>query len=154
MLDFLQDTSQLLIVLGIAALTVEIALLGMATLVLLFLGVALIASGLAMSLGWLPETLTSALWSVSIITLALSLLCWRPMKRWQSAGGQRQVNSDLNDHSFYLAETLHPGQRQAYAYSGITWQLQTEHTIPAGTRVKVVRPEVGVLWIAPVQPNT
>lgn len=147
MMDFLHETSQLLIVTGIIVLLVEIALLGMSTLVLLFLGVALIVSGLAMSVGLLPETITSALWSVSLTTLALSILCWRPMKRWQNTQDTRPVVSDLSLHSFYLDEALGPGQSQSYSYSGITWQLHTDQTISAGTLVKIDKVEVGILWI-------
>ena len=147
MAEFFQDISQLLIVLGILALIVEVALLGMATLVLLFLGCALVVTGLGMTFGLLPETVTTALWSVGVITGVLSLLFWKPMKRLQAKTESGSVTSDLVGHEFITpGEVDIKGQTQM-AFSGIQWQLKSEQPIGADRRVRIVRAEVGVLWV-------
>lgn len=151
MTDFLQDTSQLLILLGIAALIVEIALLGMATLVLLFLGCALILAGLGMTFGVLPETATSALWSVSIGTAVLSLLFWKPMKRMQAKTETKNVTSDLIGHEFILDAPVDRQGNSRMQFSGIQWQLKSLEPIDKDQRVAITKTEVGVLWVEAVE---
>lgn len=151
MSEFFQDTSQLLIVLGIAALIVEVALLGMATLVLLFLGCALILAGLAMTFGLLPESTSSALWSVSIGTALLSLLFWKPMKRMQANTETQTVTSDLIGHEFILEAPVDRQGKTAMQFSGIQWQLKSLEPLAKDQRVKIAKTEVGILWLEPAE---
>jgi len=96
-----QNLPQTLMVAGIAALIIEVAVLGFATFILLFFGASLLITGFAMSLDLLPATATAALWSntywlwrcgnpcngcrtkyrrtASEATLPASHLCWKRM---------------------------------------------------------------------------
>ena len=90
-----QNLPQALMVIGIIALIIEVTVLGLSTIILLFLGLSLLTSGLLMVAGVLPETITAALWSNTIITAVLALLLWKPMKRMQENVDSKQINSDF-----------------------------------------------------------
>ncbi|ALU45395.1 NfeD family protein [Pseudoalteromonas rubra] len=143
-----EHLSQILIVLGLLALIVEVAVLGFATFVLFFLGLSLVLSGLMMSVGLLDATLMNALWVNAVLTAALAGLLWQPLKRMQAKTQSTEVNSDFADITFTLSEDLNEQSQLSYAYSGITWQLKSETPIAKGTTVKVVKKSVGVLWVA------
>jgi hypothetical protein len=87
-----QNLPQALMVIGIIALIIEVTVLGLSTIILLFLGLSLLTSGLLMVAGVLPETITAALWSNTIITAVLALLLWKPMKRMQENVDSKQIN--------------------------------------------------------------
>ena len=144
-----QNLPQALMVIGIIALIIEVTVLGLSTIILLFLGLSLLTSGLLMVAGVLPETITAALWSNTIITAVLALLLWKPMKRMQENVDSKQINSDFADLTFVLAEDVSDKEITTHQYSGISWQLKSTQPISAGTKVIVVKKEVGVMWVAP-----
>ncbi|AYM88472.1 activity regulator of membrane protease YbbK [Pseudoalteromonas agarivorans] len=144
-----QNLPQALMVIGIIALIIEVTVLGLSTIILLFLGLSLLTSGLLMVAGVLPETITAALWSNTIITAVLALLLWKPMKRMQENVDSKQINSDFADLTFVLAKDVSDKEITTHQYSGISWQLKSTQPISAGTKVVVVKKEVGVMWVAP-----
>ncbi|KNC68457.1 NfeD family protein [Pseudoalteromonas ardens] len=146
-----EHLSQILIVLGLLALIVEVAVLGFATFVLFFLGLSLVLSGLMMSVGLLDATLMNALWVNALLTAALAGVLWQPLKRMQAKTQSTEVNSDFADITFTLSEDLNEQSQLTHAYSGITWQLKSETPIAKGTTVKVVKKSVGVLWVAALE---
>ncbi|MDO6806923.1 hypothetical protein Q4595_30980, partial [Wenyingzhuangia sp. 1_MG-2023] len=75
-------------------------ILGFASLVLFFLGLSLVVSGLLMLVGLLPETPTSALWSNAALTCGFALALWRPLKRLQNEQQITPVNSDFARDAF------------------------------------------------------
>jgi hypothetical protein len=69
-MDFImQNLPQALMVLGIIALIIEVAVLGLSTIILLFFGLSLLITGFSMSIGILPDSLTTALWSNTVVRL-------------------------------------------------------------------------------------
>ena len=101
----LSHLPQSLLVAGILALIIEVAILGFASIVLFFLGLSLVLSGLLMLIGILPETLTAALWSNALITCGLALALWKPLKRLQDERQPTPINSDLPAMLLYWSRT-------------------------------------------------
>lgn len=144
-----QNLPEALLVAGIAALIVEVALLGFSTFILFFFGLSLLLSGLAMLLGLLPETLTAALWFNAILTAVLALSLWQPLRRMQNQREQRTLDSDFARQTLVLEDDVDAQGKTGYRYSGVQWQLKSEQPISKGTLVEVVRADVGVLWVRP-----
>lgn len=143
----LSHLPQTLLVAGILALIVEVAILGFASLVLFFLGLSLVVSGLLMLVGLLPETPTSALWSNAALTCGFALALWRPLKRLQNEQQITPVNSDFARDAFVLEQDVDLSGNSSHRYSGIDWKLKSQQPLAAGTTVKVIRVDVGVLWV-------
>ncbi len=148
MLYLIDYLPQLLIVAGVVTLVIEVAILGFATFIFSFVGLALLASGLAMSLGWLDINVKSALWSVLVLTLGFAVVLWKPLKQWQNKPVSQQTASDFAQLSFVLEQPVDKDSEQVfYAYSGVQWKLKSEQSLSKGQRVKVVKTQVGVMWI-------
>ncbi|WP_105213866.1 MULTISPECIES: activity regulator of membrane protease YbbK [unclassified Pseudoalteromonas] len=142
------NLAEALMILGVLALILEVAVLGMSTIILLLLGLSLLATGIMMNFSLLESSLTMALWSNTLITLALAALLWKPLKRMQEQRDNAQVHSDFAELTFTLTEDVNDQGLAHYAYSGISWKLKSEQPLSAGTLVKVVKKEVGVMWVA------
>jgi membrane protein implicated in regulation of membrane protease activity len=149
--DFIVDNiAQTLIVVGIIALIIEVVILGFATFVLFFLGLSLILSGGLMYAGLIEQNWLNALWINAVLTFLLSLSLWKPLKRMQENVEPHDVKNDFAEIEFILSDDVHNNSNVQYAYSGIHWQLKSNTPIAKGTMVKVVKKEVGVLWIEPM----
>ncbi|WP_105169763.1 NfeD family protein [Pseudoalteromonas sp. T1lg23B] len=143
----LDNLAQSLIIIGILALVIEVAVLGFATFVLLFLGLSLIFSGTMMYAGLLSEDWLTALWVNAVLTFVLALILWKPLLRLQQSSSEKTLGSDFADIDFVLEADLNEQNKQYHSYSGIQWQLKSDQPISKGTRVKVVKKEVGVMWV-------
>ena len=141
---------QTLMILGVLALIVEVAVLGMSTFILLFLGISLFATGLMMNFGLLNASLTTALWSNTLITAACAVLLWKPLKRLQNNVDNKDVKSDFAELDFVLSNDVDELGLTTHSYSGINWKLKSKQPLNAGTHVKVVKKEVGVMWVAAI----
>lgn len=142
-----ENIAEILMVLGIAALIVEVAVLGFATFVLLFLGISLLLTGLAMNIGLLEASLMTALWSNTLLTGVLAVMLWKPLRRMQNKVDHKDIDSDFADQSFVLTGDVDMRGETSHSYSGVQWKLKSQQLIPAGTLVKVVKTEVGVMWV-------
>lgn len=146
--------AETLMVTGLVLLSVEMLVLGFSTFILLFLGLSFILTGMAMSMDILPASMTTALWSNSLITALLALLLWRPLKQMQKSKNQpKDVASDFQAHRFVLEQDVDLQGSSTYFYSGIEWKLKSQTPISAGTQVQVSKADVGVLWVKPVTGN-
>ena len=141
---------QALIVIGLSLLAVDILLLGFSTFVLFFLGIGAIASGILMAMGLIPETLLSSLLATAIISTFITLVGWKPMQRLQNRVELKQIDNDMIGHQFVLTEELTIGQTVTHRYSGIDWQVKAKEQLAAGTEVKIIAIEVGLLTVEPV----
>jgi len=149
-MDFItQNLPQTLMVLGIVALIIEVAVLGLSTFILLFFGLSLFLTGLLMSFGILPDSLTTALWSNTVVTAGLAVALWKPLKQMQNHVDKKQVNSDFAELTFVLTSDVTEQGLTTHQYSGISWKLKSEQPIIAGTEVVVTKKEVGVMWVTP-----
>ena len=139
--------SQIFIVIGLILLALEVLIFGFSTFVLFFIGIAGIVTGLLMALGLFPETLFNALLSTAIITTLVAIVGWKPMKNMQNHVKPKHVDNDMIGHQFVLTEALAIGQTLTHRYSGIDWQLKAKEPLAAGTEVKIINIEVGLLTI-------
>ena len=96
MLDL--SLSQWLFMLGVALLVVEIAFLGFATFVLFFVGLAMLVTGGLMTFELLPQTINSAVITVSLLSIGSAVLLWKPLKKIQQKELQKILSLlQLND---------------------------------------------------------
>ncbi|WP_372880233.1 NfeD family protein [Psychromonas sp.] len=142
---------QSFIVVGLILLVIEVLILGFSTFYLFFIGAGLIASGLLMAIGVIPETLFNALLSTAIITSLIALVAWKPMKNIQNKVEPKHVNNDMIGYQFILTEELAIGRTITHRYSGIDWKVKAKEPLSAGTEVKIIAIEVGVLTVQRVE---
>jgi len=137
-----------LIFIGLALLAIEVAVLGFSVVILFFIGLGCLLTGVLMFVGILPETLSSLLLSVAILTIASAAGLWKPLKKMQDNVEPTDVKSDLIGHSFFLDSDISHTNPGTHHFSGIKWKLKSVEEITAGTEVEVVKTEVGALTVA------
>ncbi|MCW8995828.1 MAG: NfeD family protein [Psychromonas sp.] len=138
---------QTFIVLGLVLLAIDILVLGFSTFFLLFLGIGTIVTGLLMTIGLIPETVLHSLSSTAIISTFVALLGWKRIKNLQNKVKSNPISNDMIGHRFVLTENLTPGQTLIHRYSGVDWQVKAKDPLPAGTEVKIIAMEVGLLTV-------
>lgn len=137
------NLAQSLIAIGLLLLAIEILVLGFATFVLFFVGLAALISGALIYIGVVPDTVSGALLSVGVSTVLFAVVLWKPLKNLQAKVETKKVTSDLVGHRFTLKSDISPDQQPNYHYSGINWRLTSEQVLAAGTEVEVVDVTVG-----------
>jgi membrane protein implicated in regulation of membrane protease activity len=148
---FSAHLAQGFIVLGLILLAVEVLVLGFSTFVLFFIGVGAIATGILIALGVIPETFLNSLLVTAIISAVVTLISWKPMKKMQNKVESKHVDNDMIGHRFVLTEDLLIGQTITHRYSGINWQVKAKEQLSAGTDVKIIDIEVGLLTVERVE---
>lgn len=141
---------QTLVTLGLLALIIEVLILGCSTLVLLFFGVAMLLTSGLIYIGLIDANWLSTISTLAIITLLLTIALWKPLKKLQNKSAQTEINSDFATIQFELEEDLLPSTVYNFNYSGIQWNVKSTSPIDKGIIVKVVKKEVGILWVEPV----
>lgn len=137
-----------LIFIGLALLAIEVAVLGFSVVILFFIGLGCLLTGVLMFVGILPETLSSSLLGVAVLTIASAAGLWKPLKKMQDNVEPKDVKSDLIGHSFFLDIDISHTNPGTHHFSGIEWKLKSVEEITAGTEVEVVKTEVGALTVA------
>ena len=150
-LVLLHDISNILLIAGIAVLIIEAAILGFSTFVLLFLGISLLITGLGMKAGILDSTYITALWSNSLVTSVLAFVLWKPLRRMQSKVEVQNIDSDFAQETFVVTSDVDMRGESKHIYSGVSWKLKSHNPIASGSTVKVVKTEVGVMWVEAVE---
>ncbi|MFT6986614.1 MAG: hypothetical protein ACJAT7_002455 [Psychromonas sp.] len=145
--SILSNLPQTLVVLGLVLLVIEVLVLGFSTFVLFFIGIGTIATGLLMAIGLIPETWLDSLLATAILSTVVALVSWKPMKRMQNKVKSKSVNNDMIGHQFVLTEELPLGRTITHRYSGIDWQTRAEEQLAAGTEVRIISMEVGLLTV-------
>ncbi|MGR6872890.1 NfeD family protein [Pseudomonas sp. HK3] len=150
-MDFIaQNLSESLIIAGIALLIIEVAILGFATFVLFFMGCSMVITGGLMLLGVLDATYISAFWSNAIVTGVLAALLWKPLKKSQQNSGKNKETATTIVHQFTLENDVDNQGLTHHQYSGIQWKVKSQQPLTKGTQVKVVKADVGALWVEQV----
>lgn len=145
--NFLLHLPQALIVLGLILLGIEVLVFGLSTFVLLFVGIGSILTGILMYVGLLPPTLLNSLLATAILSLIAAVISWKPMKRIQNNVVLNQVENGMIGDQFELNEDLEIGQPINHKYSGIDWQVKAQESISAGSTVKIIKMDVGILTV-------
>jgi len=150
-MDFIaQNLSESLIIAGIALLIIEVAILGFATFVLFFMGCSMVITGVLMLIGALDATYVTAFWSNAIVTGILAALLWKPLKKSQQNSGKDKETATTINHQFVLENDSDSQGLSHHQYSGIQWKVKSQQPITKGTLVKVVKADVGALWVEAV----
>lgn len=167
-MDFL-SLGQIFMILGFISLSLEIFLLGLGTVVLLFLGISLVLVGLIAH--YHDTTVFSSMFGASdwiilsiiavVMTAVLSYIFWKPLKKYQGRQTFNKENtSDFIGHTFSLPQDINKngsngasGDTVTYRFSGIDWQVVPDCTTPMkqGTIVKVTRLSAGKMWVQPTK---
>lgn len=148
---FLDNLAVTLMIAGVVLLITEILIIGFSTLVLFFLGLSFIITGISMEFGLLPETLKTSLWSNVILTGLFAAVFWKPLKNLQKTNKDARAPVNTFDHQFVLDDDVDVQGKVEHQYSGVTWKLKSQKPIEKGIYVTVVKTEVGVLWVEKVQ---
>ncbi|MFH0256977.1 NfeD family protein [Vibrio rumoiensis] len=139
---------QVLMTVGVIALIVEVVVLGFATFIFFFIGLSLVISGFCMYMGWIDATLHYALWTNIILTIVFALVLWRPFKQLQNRQTKQDYQSDFAQQTFVLKGDVNSTSDDVtHAYSGIHWKVRSIQPLREGQTVKVVKMEVGVMWV-------
>lgn len=147
--------AQVMMALGVFLLVLEVAVFGFATLILLFIGLAVFLSGLMMQFGWLNETVNSVLWSSSLLSFGLALVLWKPLRLLQNKSPTQSLESDFARLTFRLSGDVDMASEDVvYPYSGIQWKVKSEKPLKQGQMVRVVKTEVSVFWVEAVDETT
>ena len=141
---------QTLVILGLLTLIIEVLILGCSTFVLLFFGIAMLFTSGLIYMGMIEANWISTILTLALITLALAIVLWKPLKKLQNKPSKTDIKSDFAVITFKLEKDLSPSERYTFNYSGIQWQIKSETQIEKGVMVEVIKKEVGVLWVKPV----
>ena len=141
---------QTLVILGLLTLIIEVLILGCSTFVLLFFGIAMLLTSGLIYMGMIEANWISTILTLAIITLVLAIVLWKPLKKLQNKPSKTDIKSDFAVITFKLEKDLSPSERYTFNYSGIQWQIKSETQIEKGVMVEVIKKEVGVLWVKPV----
>ncbi|KAE8177141.1 NfeD family protein [Photobacterium carnosum] len=141
---------QTLVILGLLTLIIEVLILGCSTFVLLFFGIAMLITSGLIYMGMLEANWITTILTLAIITLVLAIVLWKPLKKLQNKPSKTDIKSDFAVITFELEKDLLPSERYTFNYSGIQWLLKSNTVIEKGVTVKVVKKEVGVLWVEPI----
>ena len=95
---FDMSLSQWLFMLGIGLLVIEIAFLGFATFVLFFVGLAMLATGGLMAMEIVPQTINSAVITVSLLSIAAAFILWKPLKKIQTPSEEGKIEVGFVGH--------------------------------------------------------
>jgi membrane protein implicated in regulation of membrane protease activity len=145
-----QYLAETIVAIGLLLLTVEVVILGFATFILFFMGLAMVLTGTALWLEVLPHSYNSVLMSTALLTAILAFSLWKPLKRMQGDTESKVVDSDFVGVCFIAEQAISLRENPDYKFSGIMWKLKSEQEIEANTEVKIIKAEVGTLWVKPV----
>jgi len=140
----------LLIFLGLAMLVVEVGVLGFSIMVLFFIGLGCLATGLLMFAGLISSTVANALLFSGLLSLISAVGLWKPLKKMQDSTERKAVTSDLIGHQFTVDADISSATPGEVQFSGVTWKVITDADIKAGSRVEVKHTAVGVLTVQAV----
>lgn len=137
----------LLIFLGLAMLAIEVGVLGFSIMILFFIGLGCLATGLLMLVSIIPQTLVGALAGSGILSLLTAIVLWKPLKRLQDSSVNKPVTSDLIGYEFVLDTDISNNAPGDIKFSGITWKVVSDQDLAKGTKVEVTGTAVGKLTV-------
>lgn len=142
------NIASILIFLGLALLAVEVVVLSFSIMVLFFIGLGCLITGLLIFMGIMPGTVVTAISGVAFFSIASAIILWKPLKRMQDDVEKRPVKGDLIGYSFILDSDISATEPGSHRYSGINWKIKSAEPIAAGTEVEVIKTDVGEFTVA------
>ena len=140
--------------LGALALVIELAVLGMSTIILFLIGLGALVTGLLVYLGIVPSGWLAGFAVMGITSFVLGVALWKPLKKYQAAEPPRSgQSSDFIGHEFELSSLLDRETHSTHQFSGVTWRVdlareEGDKSLASGDRVRVVALHPGILVVA------
>ena len=144
-----ENVTTVLVVTGLVLLIIEVAILGFATFVLFFVGLAALITAGIFYTGVIEATYINAFFCCAVLTAIIALVLYKPLKQMQQQVEKKTVKGDFNGLRFRLSEAIAPEAPGSHKYSGISWSVQCDEPIAAGTEVEVTNAEVGIFHVRP-----
>ena len=149
---FSQNHDQLLYLVAGVSFIAELTLMGLGG-PLLFFAIACFLTAILISLGvisgWEAEAFT-----VGILTAAITLLLWKPLKRFQNSGGGADTSSDMIGKQVTTRSEVTSSSGGSIRYSGIDWNARLaegmELSIPADTTCEIIGVAGNVMLVKPL----
>ena len=147
---FSQHQDHLLYAIAGICLVLELSVLGMSG-PLLFVALSCVLTGAMVTLGlisgWEIELL-----SVGVLAALNAAALWKPLKKFQNAGGGRDTSSDMIGKVLPVTKAITRDQGSV-TYSGIDWQARLDaayaEPVAVGNRAHVVAVEGSLLLVKP-----
>lgn len=112
-------------------------------------GIASMLTAAAMHFGLLSTDINHALALDAGLSIILAILLWKPIRATIKAPAEPTSSSDLIGTELFLGKDFTP-DNPLVEYSGIQWNVRSDdQQLNPGDRVRVVRAEVGTLWVIP-----
>ncbi len=148
---FSQHHDQLLYLVAGVSLITELTVIGLSG-PLLFFAIACFLTAILISLGlisgWEIEAFT-----IGILTAVITVMLWRPLKRFQNSGGGADTSSDMIGKQVTTASEI-TNSGGSIRYSGIDWNSRLaddlQVNIPTDTACKIVGVEGNVMLVEPL----
>ncbi|GGW75797.1 NfeD family protein [Alteromonas halophila] len=142
----LNSLPHLLLGIGLVLLIIEL-LMGFSTVLLLTLGLSFLVTSGLMFAGELDHEWLRAVYSIAVVSVLLTIVLWRPIKKLQADREPNEVKSDWIGTTFDLESDVSPGQPGTARFSGVNWQVRANAPLAKGQQVKIVKVEVGTLYV-------
>ena len=148
---FSQHHDQLLYLVAGVSLITELTVIGLSG-PLLFFAIACFLTAILISLGlisgWEIEAFT-----IGILTAVITVMLWKPLKRFQNSGGGADTSSDMIGKQVTTASEI-TNSGGSIRYSGIDWNSRLaddlQVNIPTDTACKIVGVEGNVMLVEPL----
>lgn len=154
-MELIYDPANASLVIGLALLALDIAVIGLSPLMFFALG-ALVTSALLYLTGFRPSMIeTTAL--AAALSLAIALVGRKPLQRFQNADIEEDTSSDLIGRELTTTHEVTKTRGVVY-WSGVEWQarLATDagaETLAPGVRARVTAIENLTLVLTPTSPE-
>ena len=145
-LENIENIESYLLALGLVLMIGEL-LLGFSVILLFTLGLSLLITSGLVYLDVFEPSLLNLFIAVSVLDTVLMVLLWKPMKYLQRDKSPRAVKSDLVGNVIELTHDTGPTQASTVHYSGVTWKVKCNESLPAGTKVVIEDVEVGSITV-------
>ncbi|MBY6240013.1 NfeD family protein [Methylosinus sp. Sm6] len=151
-MELLYDPANLALVVGLALLALDIAVIGLSPLMFFALG-ALAASALLYLTGFRPSLIETAALAAAL-GLAIALIGKKPLQRFQNADVEEDQSSDLIGRELTTTHEVTKSGGTVH-WSGVDWRARLAADAPAdrlapGVRARVTEIENLVLVLTPV----
>ena len=142
----MENIESYLVALGLLLMIVEL-LLGFSIILLFTLGLSLLISAALVYVGAFEPTILNLFIAASVLDLILMVIIWLPMKYLQRDKPPFKAKSDLIGNTVELPEDVSPSRAVTLNYSGVTWKVDSNEFIPAGSKVVIEDVSVGTLTV-------
>jgi membrane protein implicated in regulation of membrane protease activity len=154
--SFFYDPANLALVVGLALLALDIAVIGLSPLMFFAIG-ALAASALLYLTGFRPSLIETAALAAAL-SLAIALVGKKPLQRFQNADVEEDRSSDLIGRELTTTHEVTKSGGLVH-WSGVDWRARlaadaAAESLAPGARAKVTAIESLTLVLSPVESAT